>query len=733
MRLFFISFFLFTSAVIKAQVETPNVLVKNTDERIVLDGEITEQAWKDADDSGLFWQQFPSDSIPGIAQTRFKAVVSGTNLYVLIQAFSSSPEYIVPSLKRDFRGFGNDNITFMLDTFSDGTNAFLFGTNPSGVQREALISNGGNNFRTDFNESWDMKWQLEVKIHEDGYVAEIRIPLSNINFPAGSQSWRFNLYRYNTKTAEWTSWAKIPQNQSLISLAFMGTLTFEQPLGKSKAPLAFIPFVNGITATDFENDEKTNNLTFGGDAKIPIGNGMNLDVTVNPDFSQVEVDDQVVNLTRFELSLPEKRQFFIQNSDLFSNYGNSRDARPFFSRRIGVAKDLDGNNIENKIIVGTRLSGKINDDWRLGFLNMLTDEDVGNEIPSNNNTVLALQKKVFNRSNISMLMINRQTVKDYEFVDSTETYNRLAGIDYNLASKDNSWTGRAFVHKTFTPHAGRDDMSAGLILNRNTRTTGYRLGGVYVGDDFQSDLGFVRRKGIFKIIPGYTYKIYPQNKKVNRWELSQNVFMIFRPSEDFTISDRTYLTEVSIQYQNQSNLEFQLFSRYTYLYDAFDPTGIHDDNPLPAETGYRYTSFDINFRTDPTKQWTFDFQPSVGQFYNGVKYSFRSNTNLRLQPYLNTSLILNYDRIALADPYPKANLWLVSPKIDVTFSKQLFWTTYIQFSSQSENLGINSRLQWRFAPLSDIFVVYNDNYQIDNSLMPRFRSFNIKLTYWLNI
>ena len=144
-------------------------------------------------------------------------------------------------------------------------------------------------------------------------------------------------------------------------------MVFEDPLGKSKAPLAFIPYINGLTSKDFENNSKINSLNFGGDVKVPIGNSLNLDLTLNPDFSQVEVDDQVVNLTRFEIRLPEKRQFFIQNSDLFTNYGDSRDGRPFFSRRIGVAKDLDGNNIQNKIITGARLSGKINEDWRIGF------------------------------------------------------------------------------------------------------------------------------------------------------------------------------------------------------------------------------------------------------------------------------------------------------------------------------------------------------------------------------
>ncbi|MEX0315560.1 MAG: DUF5916 domain-containing protein, partial [Allomuricauda sp.] len=135
---------------------------------------------------------------------------------------------------------------------------------------------------------------------------------------------------------------------------------FEKPLGKSRTPLALIPYINGISGKDFENDESRNNVKIGGDAKVAIGNGMNLDITLNPDFSQVEVDNFITNLTRFEVSLPERRQFFIDNSDLFSSFGGGRDANPFFSRRIGIAKDADDNTIENKIIGGVRFSGKLN-------------------------------------------------------------------------------------------------------------------------------------------------------------------------------------------------------------------------------------------------------------------------------------------------------------------------------------------------------------------------------------
>ena len=219
------------------------------------------------------------------------------------------------------------------------------------------------------------------------------IPLTSFKFKEGETKWRFNSYRLDMQGNERTTWMPIPQNQRIFNLAFMGDMVFEKGLGKSRTPFAFIPYVNGIAAKDYENNQDLSNFKVGADAKLAIGNSLNLDLTINPDFSTVEVDNFITNLTRFEVALPERRQFFIDNSDLFGNFGGRRDANPFFSRRIGIATDTAGNTIENRIIGGARLSGKINNDLRLGFLNIQTEEDEANGIASNNNMMLALQQK----------------------------------------------------------------------------------------------------------------------------------------------------------------------------------------------------------------------------------------------------------------------------------------------------------------------------------------------------
>jgi hypothetical protein len=176
-----------------------------------------------------------------------------------------------------------------------------------------------------------------------------------------------------------------------------------------------------------------------------------------------------------------------------------------------------------------------------------------------------------------------------------------------------------------------------------------------------------------------------------------------------------------------------MYNRYTYLYNDFDPTRSGNGIELPADSDYRYTSFEVKFTADRRKTFSYTLGPSVGEFYNGKKYSFEGLLSWRLQPYFTSSIQINYDNIDLPNPYSDAEIWLIGPRIDLTFNKKLFWATFIQYSNQRDNFSINSRLQWRFAPLSDLYVVYNDNYFIDNIFAPRVRSFNVKLTYWLNI
>ncbi|NAS29714.1 hydrolase [Flavobacteriaceae bacterium R38] len=707
--------------------------VKHINETITIDASLDEKVWETAESAKDFWQYFPTDSILAQQQTEIKMLYDDKVLYIGIKVNTAGNDYIVPSLRRDFRAGGNDNISLLFDTFNDGTNAFLFGINPYGVRREALISGGGSDLRG-FNTTWDVKWKGESKIYDNYYIAEMAIPLTSFKFKEGETKWRFNSYRFDTQSNEQSTWEHIPQNQFIFNLAFMGDMVFEKPLGVSKTPFALIPYINTQAAKDFEEDTDFSQFKFGGDAKVSIGNGMNLDITVNPDFSNVEVDNIITNLTRFEISLPERRQFFIDNSDLFADFGDSRDANPFFSRRIGIAQDANGNSIENEIIGGVRLSGKLDQNWRLGFLNLQTEKDEANEISSNNNTVFTLQRKLFSRSNIGFIFVNRQAFGSDDFLEEEDRYNRVVGIDYNLASADNTWVGRVYTHKSFSPDSrNEEDFSAGLNLNYNSRRYNFGLRATYVGDDFRSDLGFIRRTDIFRLQPNITRIIWPEKGKINRHDIQFQPAFLWRPGLDFQNTDYNISTSWRAEFKNTARLSAGINNRFTFLTSAFDPTGTEGAIPLPADRGYYYTSFNAEYQSDRRKVFSYRISPSAGAFFNGDIYSIDGQMSLRLQPNFSTSVNFNYNRIELPNPFPSATIFIVSPRFDVTFNKSIFWSTLVQYSNQSDNLGINSRLQWRFAPLSDLFLVYTDNYFTLNTFAPRNRSINLKLTYWLNI
>ena len=714
---------------LNAIAQNKKVNVSYITEEIKLDAVLDEASWYKKIPATDFWQYFPTDTLQAINQTEITMLFDDHNLYLGIKVYSSGNNYIIPSLKRDFRAGGSDNITLLFDTYNDGSNAFLFGTNPDGVMREALVSGGGKELRG-FTSSWDTKWESVTKQYDDYYISEWAIPMSAFKYKEGETRWRFNSYMFDTQSNERTTWFQIPQNQYIFNLAFMGDMVFEKPLGKSKAPISIIPYINTIAVNDYEENKEFFELKAGGDAKISISNSLNLDITVNPDFSQVEADQVVTNLTRFEVNLPEKRQFFIENSDLFADFGNSLDANPFFSRRIGIAKDTTDTYIENDIIGGIRLSGKINTNFRLGLLNIQTKNDSENEIGGNNNTVLALQQKVFSRSNVSFLFINRQDTSNKDFIIAEEKYNRVVGIDYNLANIDNSWNGKFYAHKSFTPNLDSKNYSTGTRLDYSSKKWRFRASGLYIGENFKSDLGFIRRTDIFKIDPKAEYLLFPKQGKINRHNFNVVPIIVWKPELNFQLADYNIISSWNAEFNNTSRISVSIFNRYIYLFDEFDPS-FSDGLSLAMNTDYTFSSIEFNLQTDTRKPFSFKIKPSMGQFFNGFKYTFDTEVNYRVQPKFLFSIRVRYDKIELPKPYSNNNIWLVSPKINITFTKSLYWSTLVQYSSLQENLGINSRLQWRFAPLSDLFLVYNDNYFTDSEFAPRFRSINLKITYWL--
>ena len=694
---------------------------------IKIDGIINEEAWFKGNHAEGFWEYYPTDTLRADWQTEIYMTYDENNLYIAAKCYSKHSNYIAHSLRRDFQSSGNDNITFVLDPFNDHTNAFLFGISPFGVTREGLISGGGRSSRSDWDISWENKWTGAAGV-EDGYwTAEVAIPFSTLRYSEGSKTWNFNAYRFDTYSNIRSTWTRIPMGQSVINLSFMGKMHFEEPLKKPGANISFIPYVIAGNTKDYdaENQPANSNFNIGGDVKVGISSGLNLDLTVNPDFSQVEVDEQVTNLDRFELFFPERRRFFLENADLFGNFGNSR-INPFFSRRIGLK-----NGQEIPILAGARLSGKIDDNWRIGLLNMQTgpEKDLEDPEPSFNYLVTALQRRTGKQSNLGLIFVNKQTfenLEEQEFLGNE--FNRVFGLDYNLATANNRWSGKVFMHHSMSPEDSKQPFAHGTQLNYRSRNLSASWDHQWVGEEYNAEVGFVPRKNFFRINPEIRYSFFPENPKINQHGPGLETRFYWSPETGKT--DHELQLSYRVTFRNGARLFTWLENNYTYLTDDFNPTR-KGDAFLPAETDYSYTSFNIYYSSDRRKNVYMTLRPSIGQFFNGKRYAMNGSLTYRYRQYGSLSMDLSYNRVELPAPFEPADLFLIGPKIDMTFSRSLFFTTFIQYNNQIDNININSRFQWRFAPLSDLYIVYTDNYY-STDFSVKNRAIVAKFTYWLN-
>ena len=726
-----------------AQEELYTVLYDNSP--VKLDGKLSEPRWQKANVMQAFTQLFPSDSVSAAYQTEIYLTYDENHIYVGAKMLAAGNEYVVSTFQRDFGAGGSDNISFIFDTFQDNTNAFLFGTNPLGVQREALLSNGATN-NSFFNKFWDNKWQAEAYIGDHFWSCEIVIPFSTLRYKKGSERWNFKAYRFDTQSGETSVLVRQPQNQIPPNLGYSIPVEFEKPLPNPGRNISLIPYATASYSKDLEaGTDPTKSKGFGGDAKIGVTSGLNLDLTVNPDFSTVQVDQQVINLSRFNITLPEQRQFFLENSDLFTTYGSfnlnpflppgsnrlgggtDQIFTPFFTRKVGIAFDsTTGTNVQSRILYGARLSGKIDNNWRIGLLNTMTagDEELG--IDKANYTVATLQRRVFDRSNISAIFVNNQLGTDE---GGGNVFNRVAGLEYNLQTIDNRWQGKAFYHHSFDSDKRADAYAHGITLNYVRRGFVAKWQHDIMGAGFNAVSGFVPRSDFTHINPTVGFNSYPKNGALIRWSYGFAWDQYFKP--EIGTTDLKAGPFLALNFRNTSSTLFSFNQNYTYLFEDFDALRSNEELPVLKEGfGYRYYSLETTYVTDRRKKITAALKPVIGGYFNGNIVSINTSLTYRFQPYVLTTLNVAYNKIDLEEG--SNTVFVVGPKIETTFSRKLFWTTYIQYNSQYDNLNINSRFQWRFAPVSDFFLVYSDNY---NTLLGglKNRAIVAKLTYWLNL
>jgi len=738
----FLILFSFHPAFSKGTDPRPSFVIYKTTEKITLDGVLDEAAWEKAELMDKLMQQFPYDTSVSRLRTEFRLTYDDEFLYVSAIAYDNNPgEYVISSLRRDFRGPGLDGLAIIVDPFQDLTNGFFFGLSPAGVQREGLISNGylrGD----DLDLSWDNKWYGEAKIEQGRWTAEIAIPFKTLRFKSGAKKWNVKLYRQDSKENERAVWPWTPRNFELGNLNYAGEMIWDIPPVSPKANISLIPYIATKGSKDFINETPTSrDFQVGGDAKIAVTSSLNLDLTINPDFSQVEVDQQVTNLDRFEIFFPERRQFFLENADLFSSYGHPF-GRPFFTRRIGVARDPNtGSNVQNRINFGARLSGNLNKFYRVGFLHMQTEAVSEINVPKYDYTVATAQRRIGSNSNIRAIFVNRQrfSTDSSDFRVEGDHYNRVLGLDYNYSFLNNKLTGTTFYHRQFTPTKVDAPFSYGSSIVYNSRQLSLSWWQQIFGSGYAPAVGYLPRTGYKRFSPSGELRLFPNSNLIINHGPTFDLAYIWDDVYGYTDNEQT--VGYSVNFQNNATLSANLKKTYVYLFNEFDPTRSPSEDmavPLPDSTNYRYSNAQLSFRSDPRKLFNYEINLASGNYFNGTRTGIQGKINYRIQPYGVFSLDMNYNKIELPSPYQSADIYLVSPRVDLTLSRTVFFTTFFQYNSQFNNVNINSRFQWRFKPVSDLFIVYTDNYYYafdtpQQNFNPKSRSIVIKLTYWLNM
>jgi len=710
--------------------------ITRTNEKIIIDGELTENIWTQAEIASDFWMSYPVDKkkAPSELKTQVQVTYDDQNIYFGVVCYGTD-DYVIQTLKRDVDLNKGDGFGLVIDPVNKKTNGFAFGLNPAGVQTEVLIT-GSTGRRTQddkmmsgINVAWDNKWLSVVKTYPDKWVIEIAIPFKTLRFKEDNNEWGINFFRFDAKTNSVHTWSPVPIEFWEIDLGYTGTIHWDTIPKKSKSNISLIPYVLGSTGKDLELPEPVieNDFQAGLDGKVAVTSSLNFDFAINPNFSQVEVDEQVTNLTLFDIRLPERRLFFLENSDIFEDFGIP-PMRPFFSRKIGL--DDDGNAIP--ILYGARLSGNVNDKLRVGLMNLQTQKT--NQFLGQNYTAMAFHQRVMERSVIKGYLHNRSALQS----DQSD-YNRNMGLEFQYRSRDGRVVAFGGGGKSFSPgiSSGEYFYNSGAGYDNKNISVYTNFAGV--GTNYIADMGFINGQEYYDaerdttILVGYnhqftrfSYTFYPKNSKINSYVLSMRHIL------DLDTALSLLNHEVEFAYAlNQANTGNTLF---TYQYKGVEllfPFSFSENEPLQPGF-YKNNSAEIAYNSDQRSRFVFKTALLYSTFYSGTRTRLLIGLKYRAQPWGNFAINLEQNDLKFPDPYGKTRLLLISPRIEINFSNSLFWTTFVQYNTQADNFNINSRLQWRFLPMSDVYLVYTDNYAVE-FWGPKNKSLVLKVNYWFNI
>lgn len=678
-------------------------------ENPVLDGNVlNDEIWKGVAPFGDLSQTQPNFGMPASEKTEIRVAYTQEIFYVAVVCYDSRPDGLVVSdARRDADLDNTDAFIFILDTYKDSQNGFIFGTNALGVEYDAQVDNEGQGNRNanrqqtgtigGFNLNWDGSWEVRTEVGDYGWSAEFAIPLRTLRFQSG-KDWGLNFRRNIRKTNEIVYWSEMPVSFDLNRLSLAGTLTGLDL--RTPGNLKLIPYVLGRMDKDFTVADTKNELSaeVGGDVKYSITPSLTLDLTYNTDFAQVEVDEQQVNLDRFNLFFPEKRPFFLENAGLFS-VGSPGEVDLFFSRRIGIGDE--GNIVP--IIGGARLSGKLNR-TNIGLLSMWTEEVAEAGVEENNFTVARVNHEFKGRTALGAVFINKEGLQ-------SDNFNRTFALDGKLGlGKKARMTG--FYARTQDLNDTTNAHSFKWQTDYKWNNWEMRAAYTEVGEGFNPEVGFLLRSAFRKPEALVLYHLRPKNQDAKMLELRPHIS--YRGYWNFDNFLETSFLHIDNHFEWKSGVELHTGVNIT-TEGVVEPFDISRGKNIIVQPGtYDHAESQLVFFTNRSKPFSVNTRSVIGGSFGGTRYQESITATVRLGDKFNSDFTFLYNNFQLPGGDFTANIF--RSQLSYAFKPNIYLQGLIQHNTTDQLWAANLRFSWLQRANTGLFVVWNYNLQDGNAL-----------------
>ncbi len=689
--------------------DVPTLAARPVEGGIVLDGFLNEPAWDRVPAATGFTQREPAAGVPSTESTEVRVAFTPATLYIAIRALDSDPRAITAKeMRNDAQLFQDDAVAILLDTFHDRRNGYMFETNPNGARAEGLIGDEGDSV----NMEWDGVWEAAARRTEDGWAAEMAIPFSTLRFAPGGGDWGLNVRRMIRRKNEEAYWSPIPLEGDMYRFSLAGRLTGLDGISPG-LNLRAKPFAVTSGRENLASDQGIRTAEDAGlDVKWGVGRGLSLDLTFNTDFAESEADEQQVNLSRFSLFLPEKREFFLENASIFE-FGPRYPFgpplfRPFFSRRVGLGPEGEPVPIE----IGARLTGRTGP-WSIGLL----DAQTGGE-DDDNWGVLRVKRRVGNQADLGVVATHH---------DGPEGRSSLYGADADWRSTDSRLKVRGFWAGSDDPQQGAD-WAGSVGASYRGPTLRWNLEALQIGDGFESEMGFLRRRGIRRLAPSLTWVPRPKVPGM------QNLFFEGRGEVYTDLKGEvqsTYYGADLFGFRTKRDDAFSLYAEQTFE-RLNEPFEVRPGVVIPAGE-YRWDHQGIWFETNASRPASVEAWYQVGGFFDGERTAH--GTALRLRPSRFLRVESSWDRNRIELPGGAFTTNLFRERLQVNLTPDLATSAFVQFSAAAELLAANLRIGWTYKPGADVFLVFNQTWDAPTLGLrtERDRQAILKMTYLIAV